>query len=98
MLLPFKNPPQTYEDGASMAQNRAGQTGDQDCSGHTPEHIYAGERQLVSNRAINFTAGSQGPMPEIVAWTFFIEKYELLKIALTSLRLLQTHYLIPGYI
>lgn len=28
-----------------MAQNRTGQTGDQDCSGHTPEQIYAGERQ-----------------------------------------------------
>lgn len=31
----------------SVAQTRAGQTGDRDCSGHTPEQIYMGEKLLV---------------------------------------------------
>lgn len=60
----------------SVAQNRAGQAGDWDCFGHTPEQICAGESKLRSqNEPWSFTAGNQSPVPELVAWAFCIEKY-----------------------
>lgn len=83
----------------SVARNETGQTGVQDCLGHTPERICLGESQLVwikpRHKVVQLAIRSL--VPELMVRPSLSRSMRILKITLTSVRLLQTHYLIPDY-